>query len=102
MDVRLTLIGLIVGILVGFSGIGGSSFTTPLLILFLGVKPLVAVGTDLLYSVPTKLFGGFIHARQGTVDRLVVLYLGLGGVPGAIGGIFALGYLRGRVSSEML
>jgi uncharacterized membrane protein YfcA len=102
MDPRLTVIGLIVGILVGFSGIGGSSLTTPLLILFLGVKPLVAVGTDLLYSVPTKLFGGFIHARQGTVDRLVVLCLGLGGVPAALGGIFALGYLRAQVSSEML
>lgn len=102
MDTRLTLIGLIVGLLVGFSGIGGSSFTTPLLILFLGVKPLVAVGTDLLYSAPTKLFGAIIHGRQGTVSKRVVLYLSAGGVPGALAGIAGLRYLQSHLSLTVL
>ncbi|HLJ81403.1 MAG TPA: sulfite exporter TauE/SafE family protein [Ktedonobacterales bacterium] len=102
MDARLTLIGLLVGILVGFSGIGGSSFTTPLLILFLGVKPLVAVGTDLLYSAPTKLFGAIIHGRQGTVSKHTVLYLSVGGIPGALAGIAALIYLQSRIRLSTL
>lgn len=102
MDMRLTIIGLLVGLLVGFSGIGGSSFTTPLLILFLGVKPLIAVGTDLLYSAPTKLFGALVHGGQGTVDKRVVLYLSAGGVPGAVVGVVALGYVRANIDTTVL
>ena len=84
MDPRLALIGLVVGFLVGLSGVGGSSLMTPLMILVLGVKPLIAVGTDLAYSVPTKLLGAYVHRGQGTVDRRTVLYLSLGGIPGAV------------------
>lgn len=102
MDARLTLIGLSVGVLVGFLGIGGSAFTTPLLILFLGVKPLVAVGTDLLYSAPTKLFGAIVHGSQGTVSKRVVLYLSSGGIPGAIAGILALGFVQAHISASTL
>ena len=84
MDPRLALIGLVVGFLVGLSGVGGSSLMTPLMILVLGVKPLIAVGTDLAYSVPTKLLGAYVHRGQGTVDRRTVLYLSLGGIPAAV------------------
>ena len=54
MDARLILIGLLVGLLVGATGVGGSALMTPLLILALRINPLVAVGTDLAYSVPTS------------------------------------------------
>jgi uncharacterized membrane protein YfcA len=94
VDPRLALIGLAVGFLVGLSGVGGSSLMTPLLILVLGVKPLIAVGTDLAYSVPTKLLGAYVHRGQGTVDRRTVLYLSLGGIPGAVLGLVALSALR--------
>ena len=94
MDARLALIGLVVGVLVGISGVGGSSLMTPLLILVLRVNPLVAVGTDLAYSVPTKLLGALIHGRQGTVDRRLVAALCLGGLPGALLGLGLLVGLR--------
>jgi uncharacterized membrane protein YfcA len=94
VDPRLALIGLVVGFLVGLSGVGGSSLMTPLMILVLGVKPLIAVGTDLAYSVPTKLLGAYIHRGQGTVDRRTVLYLSLGGIPAAVLGLVALSALR--------
>ncbi len=94
MDARLALIGLVVGVLVGISGVGGSSLMTPLLILVLRVNPLVAVGTDLAYSVPTKLLGALIHWRQGTVDRRLVAALCLGGLPGALLGLGLLVGLR--------
>lgn len=102
MDLRLVLIGLVVGLLVGLSGVGGSSLMTPLLILVLRVNPLVAVGTDLMYSVPTKLLGAYVHWRQNTVDRRVVLYLCLGGVPGAILGLAALVALRSYIGLATL
>ena len=87
MDPRLWGIGLLVGLLIGVSGVGGSSLMTPLLILTLRMNPLVAVGTDLAYSVPTKLLGAVVHWRQGTIDRRLVWTLCLGGVPAAVVGI---------------
>ncbi len=102
MDARLALIGLLVGLVVGFSGIGGSSFMTPLLILIMRVNPIVAVGTDLVYSVPTKLVGAWVHMRQGTVSKRVVLLLCLGGIPGAILGVSALGVVRAHIDAAAL
>jgi uncharacterized protein len=102
VDPRLALIGLVVGFLVGLSGVGGSSLMTPLLILVLGVKPLIAVGTDLAYSVPTKLLGAYVHRGQGTVDRRTVLYLSLGGIPGAVLGLVVLSALRTHLGLSRL
>lgn len=92
--IELAAVGLVVGIFIGISGVGGGSIMTPILILLLGVNPLVAVGTDLLYSVPTKIFGAILHARQRTVDWEVVIRLLWGGVPGAISGFALLYTLR--------
>jgi len=94
MDPRIALIGLIVGVLVGISGVGGSSLVTPLMILVMGIQPLVAIGTDLAYSVPTKLVGALVHRQQGTIDRRLVVYLCLGGLPAALLGIATLLVLR--------
>jgi uncharacterized protein len=102
VDPRLALIGLVVGFVVGLSGVGGSSLMTPLMILVLGVKPLFAVGTDLAYSVPTKLLGAYVHRGQGTVDRRTVLYLSLGGIPGAVLGLVALSALRTHLGLSRL
>jgi hypothetical protein len=44
--------GLLVGVLVGFTGVGGGSLMTPLLVLLFGIHPATAVGTDLLYRRP--------------------------------------------------
>jgi uncharacterized membrane protein YfcA len=68
VDLRLSLAGLVVGIFVGLSGIGGSALLAPMLILVLGVKPTLVIGTDLLYSVPTKILAMVLHQRQGTID----------------------------------
>src|ERR1700728_1006420 len=84
MDLRLSLAGLVVGIFVGLSGVGGSAILAPVLILLLGVKPSLVIGTDLLYSVPTKIFAAWLHFRQGTIDWAVVRMLLVGGVPGAL------------------
>ena len=61
MDPAIILFGLGVGILVGTTGIGGGSLMTPLLILVFGIKPVVAIGTDLAYAAVTKTVGGWRH-----------------------------------------
>lgn len=90
MDPLIIVFGLGVGVLVGMTGIGGGSIMTPLLILALGVKPVVAIGTDLAYAAVTKTVGGWRHLRQGTVDMGISMWLAVGSVPGALGGVWVL------------
>jgi len=83
MDWANTLSGLGVGLLVGMTGVGGGSLMAPILILF-GYHPITAVGTDLWFAGITKSFGGFVHHRQGGVDRQVLRRLLIGSLPAAI------------------
>jgi len=94
MDPLVILFGLGVGVLVGTTGIGGGSIMTPLLILVLGTKPVVAIGTDLAYAAITKTVGGWRHLRQGTVDLTISFWMAAGSVPGALGGVAVLHWLH--------
>ncbi|MEJ7782365.1 MAG: sulfite exporter TauE/SafE family protein [Solirubrobacteraceae bacterium] len=94
MDPLIIVFGLAVGVLVGLTGIGGGSLLTPLLILVVGVKPVVAIGTDLFYGAVTKTVGGWRHLRQGTVDLGVSGWMALGSVPGSLLGVLALTALQ--------
>jgi uncharacterized membrane protein YfcA len=75
------LSGFAVGMLVGFTGVGGGSLMTPLLVLAFGIHPSTAVGTDLLYAAATKSVGTVVHGASGTVDWGIVLRLASGSVP---------------------
>jgi uncharacterized membrane protein YfcA len=94
MDWLYTVSGFAVGLIVGITGVGGGSLMTPLLVLFFGVSPAVAVGTDLLYASLTKTMGGWVHGRNGTVDWKVVGLLSLGSFPAALSTIALLKYLN--------
>lgn len=86
--------GLCVGILVGTTGIGGGSLMTPLLILVIGTAPTTAIGTDLAYAAVTKTVGGWRHWRRGSVDMTIALWLAVGSIPGALGGVQVLSVLE--------
>ncbi|MDL2339843.1 MAG: sulfite exporter TauE/SafE family protein [Pseudomonadota bacterium] len=79
-----SLAGLLVGMLVGMTGVGGGSLMTPLLVLLFGFHPATAVGTDLLYASVTKTVGTAVHGKRKTVDWHIVAGLALGSVPAAI------------------
>src|SRR5947209_13715036 len=87
MDLRFALIGLLIGFLVGLTGVGGGSLMTPVMILIMGVKPIIAVGTDLAYGAITKIVGGATHLRQGTVNRRTAYFLAAGSIPASILGV---------------
>jgi uncharacterized protein len=78
-----SLAGLLVGALVGATGVGGGSIMTPLLVLLLGVAPHTAIGTDLLYASLTKVVGVGVHSFAGRVDWQVCRRLALGSLPAA-------------------
>jgi uncharacterized protein len=88
------LSGILVGGLVGMTGVGGGSLMTPILILLFGVHPATAVGTDLLYASVTKTGGSIVHGYNRTVDWRVVGRLALGSVPATAITIAALYYLH--------
>lgn len=73
--------GLLVGLLVGLTGVGGGSLMTPLLVLLFGFHPSTAVGTDLLFASLTKTVGTSIHNAGKSVDWRIVGRLALGSLP---------------------
>lgn len=84
MDIAYTFAGFAVGFIVGMTGVGGGSLMTPILVLLFGIKPALAVGTDLLYASITKGGGIFVHHRQGTIQWRIVGLLSLGSLPTSI------------------
>ncbi|MDP2727894.1 MAG: sulfite exporter TauE/SafE family protein, partial [Dehalococcoidia bacterium] len=87
MDPKAASAGLLVGFLVGLTGMGGAALMTPVLILLFGVRPIVAVGTDLAYGAVTKIVGAWQHHRQGTVDVRLGLLLAAASVPASLVGV---------------
>ena len=79
-----SLAGLVVGLAVGATGVGGGSLMTPILILFYGISPAIAVGTDLLYASISKAFAVTLHGKNGSVDWKIVGWLALGSVPASL------------------
>jgi uncharacterized protein len=79
-----SLAGLVVGLAVGATGVGGGSLMTPILILFYGINPAIAVGTDLLYASISKAFAVTLHGENGSVDWHIVGWLSVGSVPAAL------------------
>ena len=93
MDWLYPLSGFFVGSIVGLTGMGGGSLMTPLLILFFGMHPLTAVGTDLLYAAVTKTAGTTIHGKKGNVEWRLVAILAAGSVPASVLTIWMLSRL---------
>jgi len=87
LQLSLTVAGLIIGVVVGMTGMGGGALMTPVLVLFFGVPPLAAVSSDLVVSAVMKPVGGLVHLRRGTVDLRLVGLLCLGSVPAAFSGV---------------
>src|SRR3984957_7336763 len=95
-----SLSGLAVGLLVGFTGVGGGSLMTPLLVLLFGIHPATAVGTDLLYAGLTKISGSLVHGYNNAIDWRITRRLASGSAPAAILTLLALSYF-GRYSKAV-
>jgi len=90
MDFGLALAGLIVGMVVGLTGMGGGALMTPILVLVFHIQPLAAVSSDLVASFFMKPVGAAVHIRRGTVNWKLVQWLAIGSVPAAFAGVFVL------------
>src|SRR5499425_2998209 len=88
------LVGFVVGVLIGMSGVGGGVLLLPVLIFGLRVPAIVAVGSDALFNFFTKIPASLMHLKKGTVRRKVVIALACGSVPGSILGVKLLMHIR--------
>jgi uncharacterized membrane protein YfcA len=97
VDLQLSLIvaGLLIGVVVGMTGMGGGALMTPVLVIFFGVPPLAAVSSDLVVSAVMKPVGGLVHLRHGTVNLRLVGLLCAGSVPSAFCGVLVSRALGG-------
>jgi uncharacterized membrane protein YfcA len=82
--------GFAVGLVVGLTGVGGGSLMTPLLIFFFGVKPHLAIGTDLLFAAFTKMGGSIALARAKVIDWRMVLSMAAGSIPASLLTLYVL------------
>jgi uncharacterized protein len=90
LDLYKTAAGLIVGFVIGLTGMGGGALMTPVLVLVFGVNPGTAVSADVVTSLVLKPFGGSIHVRRRTVNWRLVRWLIIGSVPSAFAGAYLL------------
>ncbi|MGE7992249.1 sulfite exporter TauE/SafE family protein [Pseudomonas sp. NPDC089554] len=93
-----TIAGLVVGFIVGVTGVGGGSLMTPILLWF-GINPATAVGTDLLYAAITKASGVWVHGRNKNIDWKITGLLSLGSVPAAALTLWFLSTLHADTSA---
>jgi uncharacterized membrane protein YfcA len=101
LDFRVSILGFVVGLLVGLTGMGGGALMTPALILLGLARPVIAVGTDLVWGTLTKAVGACVHSQQGTVDFRIVKRLAIGSIPGALVGLALLAHLHSRGTEAM-
>jgi uncharacterized membrane protein YfcA len=87
MTWELSIAGLLVGALVGMTGMGGGSLMTPMLILIFGFNPKTAVGTDILHGAIFKSFGAVRHRQLGNVHVPLALWMLLGSAPLSLVGV---------------
>jgi len=87
VDLRLSAAGLLIGLLVGMTGMGGGALLTPLLIFLFGFKPTLAVGTDILHGAVFKTFGAVRHRRLGTVHARMTVWMLVGSAPMSLVGV---------------
>lgn len=100
IDPAPALFGLLVGFLVGLTGVGGGSLMTPFLITVVGVPAPTAVGTDMVYATVTKLTGSIQHYRQRSINIEVAVFLGLGSIPAGLLGVGTLEWIEGAFDPE--
>lgn len=91
-----TLLGFVIAVLVGLTGVGGGSVTVPVLILALNIPAAQAVGTALVFVTVTKMIAAPVYVFRRQVDTRALKLLLLGGIPGVLAGSLILSSTRSR------
>src|SRR4029077_2334039 len=101
MTWQFVLTGLLIGTLVGMTGMGGGSLMTPILVIVFGFKPTLAIGTDILHGAIFKTVGAFRHRRLGNVQATLSGWMFLGSAPMSLLGVALATWLKHRYGDSV-
>jgi uncharacterized protein len=101
MTWELSLTGLLIGLLVGVTGMGGGSLMTPILVLVFDFEVVLAVGTDILHGAIFKTIGAARHRVLGHVHARLTFWFALGSVPASVAGVQLIEYLEDTYGGEV-
>jgi uncharacterized protein len=101
MEWKLALAGLLIGLLVGLTGMGGGSLMTPILIILFGFKPTLAIGTDIAHGAIFKTIGAIRHRRLGNVRARLSGWMFIGSAPSSLGGVWLSSWLKHRYGDNI-
>jgi uncharacterized membrane protein YfcA len=101
MDWKLALAGLLIGLLVGMTGMGGGSLMTPILVILFGFKPSLAIGTDIAHGAIFKTVGAIRHRRLGNVQAKLSGWMFLGSAPSSLVGVWFATWLKHRYGDSI-
>ncbi len=101
MTWQYTLLGLLTGVLVGMTGMGGGSLMTPLLVFLFGVPPSTAIGTDIAHGAAFKSVSAVQHRRMGNVRARLAGWMLLGSAPASLLGVWVNVQLTERYGEDI-
>jgi len=90
-------LGFVISVVIGVTGVGAGSMTTPLLILLLGMPAGEAVGTALIFGAVVKILTTPMYIARRQVDWRALMFLLLTGLPGVLAGSLLFRNVRGSV-----
>ena len=96
IEINLLLIlffGFVVGFMSGLFGVGGGFLMTPLLI-FMGIPPSTAVGTESVQILGSSVSGAIAHSRKKNIDSEIGIFLLIGGIFGSTIGVILFNFLK--------
>ena len=96
IEINLLLIlffGFVVGFMSGLFGVGGGFLMTPLLI-FMGIPPSTAVGTESVQILGSSVSGAIAHSRKKNIDYEIGIFLLIGGIFGSTIGVILFNFLK--------
>ena len=100
LNFALIMGSVLVGFLVGLTGMGGGALMTPMLVLVFGVTPSAAISSDLIAALFMKPLGVAVHWHKKTIQPKLVRYLCYGSIPSAILGTYVMHLLGSTKSAE--
>jgi uncharacterized membrane protein YfcA len=94
MTTQLVAVGLVVGFMIGLTGVGSGALMAPVL-LVLGIPPSTVVGSDLMFGLLTKIVGVGSHVQRRTISWRWVWLMATGSLPGVLIGARILAHFAG-------
>jgi uncharacterized membrane protein YfcA len=101
MSWQFVLTGLLIGTLVGLTGMGGGSLMTPILVIVFGFKPTLAIGTDIAHGAIFKTVGAIRHRQLGNVQARLSGWMFLGSGPASLLGVAIATWLTHRYGDSV-